>query len=166
MGRTIPSFRIAAIIKEEKWKLYRKYLRNKNEKKLFTHMFSIASLYNSACSDAVNPIRIYPILMSIILHHYKTLKEKNLIDKDTPGSGSFKKDINNIDSNNNNTILKGEIEKWNNYSVVLRKPNRILFEEMLQASYKYSDSINAKGKEFSTDSLLMCFIFDQHKMIL
>ena len=78
MGRTIPSFRIATVIEEEKWKLFRKYLRNKNEKKLFTHMFLIANLYNSACSNAVNPIRIHPIMMSIILHHYKMLKERGL----------------------------------------------------------------------------------------
>ena len=76
MGRTIPSFRIATVIKEEKWKLFRKYLSNKNEKRLFTHMFSIANLYNSVCSNAVNPIRIHPIMMSIILHHYKKLKER------------------------------------------------------------------------------------------
>jgi hypothetical protein len=35
-------------------------------------MFSIANLYNSVSSNAVNPIRIYPIMMSIVLHHYKT----------------------------------------------------------------------------------------------
>ena len=39
-------------------------------------MFSIAKLYNSTCSNAVNPIRIHPIMMSIILHHYKMLKER------------------------------------------------------------------------------------------
>ena len=76
MGRTIPSFRIATVLEEEKWKLYRKYLKNKNKKKLFIHMFSIANLYNSACSNAINPIRIHPIMMSIILHHYKMLKER------------------------------------------------------------------------------------------
>jgi len=80
MGRTIPSFRIATVVEEEKWKLYKKYLRNKNEKKLFTHMFSIAKLYNSACSNAVNPIRIHPIMMSIILYHYTMLKERELED--------------------------------------------------------------------------------------
>ena len=37
---------------------------------------------------------------------------------------------------------------------------------MLQSSYKYSSSINAKGKEFTTESLLMSLIFDQHKMLL
>jgi hypothetical protein len=80
MGRTIPSFRIATDLEEERWKRFRKYLRNKNEKKLFTHMFSISNLYNSACSNAVNPIRIHPIMMSIILHHYKMLKERELED--------------------------------------------------------------------------------------
>ena len=79
MGRTIPSFRIATVMEKEEWKFYRKYLRNKNEKRLFTHMFLIANLYNSACSNAVNPIRIHPIMMSIILHHYKMLKEQLLV---------------------------------------------------------------------------------------
>jgi hypothetical protein len=46
-------------------------------------MFSIAHLYNSACSYAANPIRIQPIFMSIIFHHYKQLlKLKEDIDKD------------------------------------------------------------------------------------
>jgi len=139
---------------------FRKYVRNTNEKKLFTHMFSIANLYNSASSNAVNPIRIYPIMMSIVLHHYKTLKEKNLllIDKDYTTTADFKKDINNI-------LLKREIDKWNKYSFVLRKQNRILFEEMLQTSYKYSNAINAKGEQYSTESLLLSLIFDQHKLI-
>ena len=141
MGRTIPSFRIATILEEKEWKLFRKYLRNKNEKKLFTHMFSISNLYNSACSNAVNPIRIHPIMI-IILHHYKILKER------TSGFDSFdnsSKDNNDIYDNNNtnSTILKQEIEKWYNFAFVLRKKNRILFEEMLQSSYKYSSSINA-----------------------
>ena len=164
MGRTIPAFRIAAVIEEQKWKPFRKYLRNRNEKKLFTHMFSIANLYNSASSNAVIPIRIYPIMISIVFHHYKTLKEQNVFEKDYPIAAGFKKNINNIDSNNN-TILKKEIEKWNNYSFVLGKPNRILFEEMLQSSYKYADAINAKGDQFSTDSLLLSLVFEQHKLI-
>ena len=74
MGRTIPSFRIATVIEEEKWKLNRKYLRNNNEKKLFRHMFLIANLYNSACSNAVNPIRIHPIMMSIIITSLQDVK--------------------------------------------------------------------------------------------
>jgi hypothetical protein len=69
MGRTILSFRIATIFEEKEWKIYRKYLNNKKDRKTFDNMFSIANLYNSACSNAVNPIRIHPIMMSIILHH-------------------------------------------------------------------------------------------------
>jgi len=76
-------------------------------------------------------------------------------------------DINDYDKNNNaTTILKQELDKWKNFSFILRKQNRKLFEKMLQSSYKYSDAINAKGKEFSTDSLLISLIFDQHKMLL
>jgi hypothetical protein len=71
-------------------------------------------------------------------------------------------DYNNIDS----TILKQELEKWYNFSFVLRKKNRLLFEEMLRSSYKYSSPIDAKAKEFSTESLLISLIFDQHKMML
>lgn len=36
------------------------------------------------------------------------------------------------------------------YSSILRKPNRDLFNQMLQSSYKYSNAIIAKGAEFST----------------
>jgi hypothetical protein len=76
-------------------------------------------------------------------------------------------DINDYNKNNNaTTILKQELDKWNNFSFILRKQNRKLFEKMLQSSYKYSDAINPKGKEFSTASLLISLIFDQHKMLL
>jgi len=43
MGRTIPSFRIAAVLEEEEWKISRKYF-NKNDRKLFDNIFSIARL--------------------------------------------------------------------------------------------------------------------------
>ena len=39
MGRTIPSFRIATLMEENRWKLYSKYL-NKREKKIFNNVFS------------------------------------------------------------------------------------------------------------------------------
>jgi hypothetical protein len=51
----------------------------------------------------------------------------------------------------------------NNFLFVLRKQNRELLEQMLQSSYKYSDAINAKGKEFSTESQLISLIFDNTK---
>lgn len=72
MGRTIPSFRLA--IGEEEWKVFRNSL-DRFDRKLFDEMFSISYLYNSAGSCAANPIRIRPILMSIIFHHYKKTLE-------------------------------------------------------------------------------------------
>jgi len=169
MGRTIPSFRIATVLEENEWKFYRKYLRNKNEKKLFTHMFSIANLYNSACSNAIIPIRIQPIMMSIILHHYKMLKEQtsSFVGLDNSSANNHHDDdINQYNNNIDSTILKQEIDKWYNFSFVLRKKNRILFEEMLQSSYKYSRAIEIRGKENSTEALFMTLIFDQHKMLI
>ena len=158
MGRTIPSFRIAAVLEEKEWKMFRKYL-NKSNKKTFDDMFSIARLYNSACSYSIIPLRIYPIMMSIVLHHYKILKEH---------SSNFNNYSNNNNDNINNynsTILIQELDKWNNYSSILRKPNRDLFNQMLQSSYKYSDAIDAKGENYTTESLLMTLIFEQYKII-
>jgi hypothetical protein len=46
---------------------------DKSDRKTFDNMFSIAHIYNSACSYAAKPIRIQPIFMSIIFNHYKQL---------------------------------------------------------------------------------------------
>ena len=167
-----PSFRIAAVLEEIEWGTFRKYLNINNnkknqDKKIFKEIFSIANLYNSACSNAANPIRIHPIMMSIIFHHYKNLLKSSVtigFDNNS-SSAAADYDINNY-NNNSTTILKQEIDKWYNFSFVLRKQNRELFEQMLQSSYKYSSSINANGKDFSTESLLMSLIFDQNKMML
>src|SRR5687768_6312284 len=74
MGRTIPSFRIALAMEQEDWKPFRNAL-DKSDRKLFDDMFDIPRLYTSACSYAVQPVRLYPILMSILLYHYKQLTE-------------------------------------------------------------------------------------------
>ena len=72
MGRTIPSFRIASVIEEKEWKSFRNSLV-KSERKIFDDMFAISHLYNSACSYSVKYVRIHPIFVSIIFHHYKQL---------------------------------------------------------------------------------------------
>ena len=73
MGRTIQSFCIARVEEEEnEWKLFRNLL-DKSDRKLFDRMFSISYLYNSACSYSVKLIRLQPILISIIFHHYKQI---------------------------------------------------------------------------------------------
>ena len=115
-------------------------------------MFSIARSYNSVCSYSVIPIRIYPIMMSIVFHHYKTLNE----------SVMFVKEENNY--NNNSAILQRKLNKWDSFSSILRKPNRDLFNQMLQSSYKYSNAIDAKGEQFLTESLIISLLVEQHKI--
>ena len=72
MGRTVPSYRIASEIERDKWKIFRQSL-DKKDKKLFDQMFSYSKLFNSAGSNACRPILIHPILMSILLEHYRQL---------------------------------------------------------------------------------------------
>ena len=120
-------------------KSFKRYLNKKEDKKTFDNMFSIARLYNSACSYTAIPIRIHPIMMSIVFHNYKTLNRLNsniLFSKEED-------DNNNINNNKNPIILQKELDKWKTYSDILRKPNRDVFNQMLQSSYKHSSSIEA-----------------------
>ncbi len=123
-------------------------------------MFSIARLYNSACSYAAIPIRIHPILMSIVLHHYKILKDH--LDSSNMFFSKKEEEDNNI-NNQNSILLQKELDKWKFYSDILRKSNRDLFNQMLQSSYEYSPSIDAKGENHTTESLLMTLLFDLYK---
>lgn len=72
MGRTLPSFRIAADMEHDHWKPFRQCLE-KEDRKLFDEMFSLSKLYNSACLIQNDPIVIRPVMMSILFHHYKQL---------------------------------------------------------------------------------------------
>ena len=74
MGRTIPSYRIAAEMEWGKWKTFRQRL-DKKDRKIFDEMFSCSWLYNSAGSNASRPVLTRPILMSIIFEHYKQLSK-------------------------------------------------------------------------------------------
>lgn len=61
-------------MEKEDWKPFRNAL-DRSERKKIDDMFDIPRLYTSACSYAVQPVRLYPILMSILLHHFKELTE-------------------------------------------------------------------------------------------
>ena len=45
MGRTVPSYRIAAEFERSKWKIFRQRL-DKKDRKMFDEMFSYSRLYN------------------------------------------------------------------------------------------------------------------------
>ena len=72
MGRTMPSFRIALAMEKEDWKPFRNAL-DKSDRKKFDEMFELPKFYISACSNSVQYVRLHPILMSILLYHYKRL---------------------------------------------------------------------------------------------
>ena len=81
MGRTVPSYRIATEIERSKWKIFRQGL-NKKDRKEFDKMLDYARLYNSAGSNACRPQLIHPIIMSILLEHYKQLEKlRTLVEK-------------------------------------------------------------------------------------
>lgn len=56
------------------WKTFRNAL-DKSERKVLDDMFDIPRFYISACSNSVQLVALHPIVMSIIFHHYKQLKE-------------------------------------------------------------------------------------------
>ena len=72
MGRTVPSFRLAAEIERTMWKQF-KSLLDKKDRKMFDQMFDYFKLYNAACSNVCRPVVIHAVLMSIIFEHYKQL---------------------------------------------------------------------------------------------
>ena len=77
MGRTVPSFRIAAEIERTKWKQFRSYL-GKKDRKMFDQMYDYFKSNNAACSNACRPVVVHAVPMSIIFEHYKQLRK--LID--------------------------------------------------------------------------------------
>jgi hypothetical protein len=68
-------FRIAlATMEKKEWRPFRNAL-DKSERKKFDEMWDIPRLYISACSNSCQLVPLHPIIMSILFHHYKELKE-------------------------------------------------------------------------------------------
>jgi hypothetical protein len=68
----------------------------------------------------------------------------------------------------NEEILTKEIESWKGFEYALREENRILFNKMLSEcaeNESFLKTVNAKGVQFSAESLFMALIFQQQKMI-
>jgi len=63
-------------------------------------------------------------------------------------------------------ILIKEIESWRTFADGLKsEEDKKLFFEMLEKCHKYSVAINAKGRSFPTEPLIMALLLEQHKMI-
>lgn len=74
MGRTL--YTATDLIRRERgaWKPFRQQL-SKKERPLFDDMFNIAHIFNYAQMMAMpeHPVPLQPILMSMVLYHYKQL---------------------------------------------------------------------------------------------
>ena len=62
-------------------------------------------------------------------------------------------------------LLTKEIESWKGFADRLDKEGRKVFLEMLNNCYKYAKAINAKGRPFPTEPVIMALLFSQHKLI-
>jgi hypothetical protein len=91
MGRTIPSFRLACMAEELRWRRFRSKL-SKDDRKKFDEMFSSSRLYNSACVNAARPIVLECVIMSILLNDFKRLTDlmKKSMNRNTMGQGHSK----------------------------------------------------------------------------
>jgi hypothetical protein len=59
-----------------------------------------------------------------------------------------------------------EIESWKTFADSLKsEDDKKLFLRMLEKCHKYAIAINAKGKPFPTEPLIMALLLEQNKMI-
>jgi hypothetical protein len=69
---------------------------DKSERKKFDDMWDIPRLYASACSNSCQLVPLHPIVISILFHHYKELKEciseVERIEESSRASASKKKE--------------------------------------------------------------------------
>ncbi|MGE0242542.1 MAG: hypothetical protein AB7F53_03190 [Nitrososphaeraceae archaeon] len=63
-------------------------------------------------------------------------------------------------------ILDREIENWESYASGLTETDKDLFYQMLKSASKYSPSIEAKGENYATDSLILSLLLEHHKKLM
>ena len=140
---------------EAEWKAFRDALGK--DKKEFRRMFANSRLYISACSYSAKPIRIQPIFMAILFHHYQQLVrvEEELGVQGDDGMSLFPTD----------DVLLKEIESWKGFSDSLRAEDREIFEKMLRGCFRFAAAINAKGEPFPTEALIMALLLSEQKQL-
>jgi hypothetical protein len=63
-------------------------------------------------------------------------------------------------------VVTKEIESWKAFASSLRsEEDKRLFLEMLDKCQKYALAINAKGRPFPTEPVIMALLLEQHKLI-
>ena len=62
-------------------------------------------------------------------------------------------------------LLAKEIQSWKSFGDSLRLEDRKIFNKMIRQCYTHLESISAKGKPYTTESLMLSLVLIQHKMI-
>ena len=62
-------------------------------------------------------------------------------------------------------ILTKEIESWKGFADRLPNEDKEVFTKMLNDCYKFSKAINAKGRPFSAEPMIMALLLSQHGLI-
>jgi hypothetical protein len=63
-------------------------------------------------------------------------------------------------------ILTKEIESWRGFASSLKiEEDKKMFLKMLEKCQKYALAINAKGRPFPSEPLIMALLLEQYKMI-
>jgi hypothetical protein len=73
-----------------------------------------------------------------------------------------------VNTEKHNDLVTKEVEAWEGFEYALRKPNSSLFKQMLNEcleNEEYAEAFNAKGSQYSAESLFMALIFLQQKTI-
>jgi hypothetical protein len=63
-------------------------------------------------------------------------------------------------------ILDREIENWESYASGLNGTDKEIYYQMLKSASRYSPSIEAKGENYATDSLLLSLLLERHKKLI
>lgn len=79
MGRTMPSFRIAHMQEQARWREFRKHL-DKSDRRILDELFDVSRLYISACACSTKPVRIHPIFIAMLFHCYKLWRQKRMVE--------------------------------------------------------------------------------------
>jgi hypothetical protein len=91
-------------MEKEEWKPFSNAL-NKSDRKEFDDMLDIPRLYALACSNSCQLVPLHPVIMAILFHHYKELKEcKSEIERMQEARVSY-----NNSSKNKELTIKEEV---------------------------------------------------------
>ncbi len=146
MGRSIPSLRQLIEIERLNWSLFKKRLKNKEDKQAFDSIFENARLYAPYLSNACNPIPIESIFMGGLFHNYKTLFQIN--DKDKDQNDKYFSDIEAelkslVEEPQGKILFDRVYKKWKGFIESLHKDDRILLLRIIIDICNYNECLNS-----------------------